>query len=293
MLKSMTGFGLAKAANNSISVTVEIRTLNSKTMDLSLRLPKSLSDRELEYRNFLTQALERGKVNVSVDIQHNGEVKPRITLNKSIIKAYCDQLKSVAHDNSLPDTDVLRLAMQLPEAYTHEVAPDENAAQDSELVWETFKLAVRDCDEFRSKEGQELAGNLLDYTRRIVERLAAVEQHDPARLLAIRTRIRERVAEMVSDEHFDSNRFEQELIYYIEKLDISEEKVRLKLHLEHFLEVLQNAESPGKKLNFISQEIGREINTVGSKANDATIQRHVIDMKEELEKIKEQSLNIL
>lgn len=289
----MTGFGLAKATNSNISVTVEIRTLNSKTMDLSLRLPKSFSDRELEIRNFLVQTLERGKLNVNVDIQHNGEVRPRVALNKPVIRAYCNQLRSVAIENALPDTDILRLAMQLPEAYTHETTDDENAAQDSHLVWETFKQAVRECDEFRSREGQELAGNLLDYTRRIVERLATVEQHDPARLQAIRTRIRERIAEVVSDEHFDQNRFEQELIYYIEKLDISEEKVRLKLHLEHFLEVLQTADSPGKKLNFISQEIGREINTIGSKANDATIQRHVIDMKEELEKIKEQALNIL
>ncbi|MDJ1468497.1 YicC/YloC family endoribonuclease [Cytophagaceae bacterium DM2B3-1] len=293
MLKSMTGFGLARAANTNISVSVEIRSLNSKTLDVNLRLPKNFSDKELEIRNLLNQILERGKLNVSIDIQVIGEVKPRVTVNTPLVRAYCQQLREAAIAAAVPEDDIFRLAMQLPDAYIYDTAPDENAAKDWALIQETFKQAALACDEFRIKEGNELSGKLTEYIHKISTNLNAVSTHDPERLQNIRTRIRERIAEVVSDEHFDPNRFEQELIYYIEKLDISEEKVRLKLHLDHFLEVLAKDDTPGKKLNFISQEIGREINTIGSKANDAVIQRFVVEMKDELEKIKEQSLNIL
>ncbi|MDJ1480565.1 YicC/YloC family endoribonuclease [Cytophagaceae bacterium YF14B1] len=293
MLKSMTGFGLARAANTNISVSVEIRSLNSKTLDVNLRLPKNFSDKELEIRNLLNQILERGKLNVSIDIQVIGEVKPRVTVNTPLVRAYCQQLRETAIAAAVPEDDIFRLAMQLPDAYIYDTAPDENAAKDWALIQETFKQAALACDEFRIKEGNELSGKLTEYIHKIGTNLNAIATHDPERLQNIRTRIRERIAEVVSDEHFDPNRFEQELIYYIEKLDISEEKVRLKLHLDHFMEVLAKDETPGKKLNFISQEIGREINTIGSKANDAVIQRFVVEMKDELEKIKEQSLNIL
>lgn len=289
----MTGFGLARAANTNISVSVEIRSLNSKTLDVNLRLPKNFSDKELEIRNLLNQILERGKLNVSIDIQVIGEVKPRVTVNTPLVRAYCQQLRDAAVAAAVPEDDIFRLAMQLPDAYIYDTAPDENAAKDWALIQETFKQAALACDEFRIKEGNELSGKLTEYIHKISTNLNAISTHDPERLQNIRTRIRERIAEVVNDEHFDPNRFEQELIYYIEKLDISEEKVRLKLHLDHFLEVLAKDETPGKKLNFISQEIGREINTIGSKANDAVIQRFVVEMKDELEKIKEQSLNIL
>jgi uncharacterized protein (TIGR00255 family) len=293
MLKSMTGFGMAKAANANISVSVEIRSLNSKSLDVNLRLPKNFSDKELEIRNLLNQILERGKLNVSIDVQVIGEVKPRVTVNIPLVKAYCQQLRQAALEANAPEDDIFRMAMQLPDAYVYDTAPDENAAKDWTLILETFKQAAQACDEFRIKEGGELSGKLTEYVRKIGTNLDAIAAHDPERLQNIRTRIRERVAEITTDENFDANRFEQEMIYYIEKLDISEEKVRLKLHLDHFVEVLANDETPGKKLNFISQEIGREINTIGSKANDAIIQRFVVEMKDELEKIKEQSLNIL
>ncbi len=289
----MTGFGLAKASNENISVTVEVRSLNSKSLDINIRLPKNFSDKELEVRNLLGQMLERGKLNVAIDVQLIGEVKPRVSINKPLVQAYCKQLREVAQENQIPENDILRLAMQLPDAYLYDTAPDENAAKDWALILETFKQASMACHEFRIKEGSELVRQLHGCIQIIDEKLVEVTTHDPERLQAIRARIRERVAEIVTDEHFDSNRFEQELIYYIEKLDITEEKVRLRLHLEHFMQVLTHDNAPGKKLNFISQEIGREINTIGSKANDALIQRHVIDMKDELEKIKEQSLNIL
>jgi uncharacterized protein (TIGR00255 family) len=207
--------------------------------------------------------------------------------------AYYQQLQEVANELGADQGDLLRLALQLPEAYLTESSSDETSAQEWIFIRAVIEDALRTCDEFRAKEGQELAVNLTAYVTRIGKMLTEIESHDPERIQKIRERITTHLQEVVANENFDRNRFEQEMIYYIEKLDISEEKVRLRLHLDHFMEVLRGQEAPGKKLNFISQEIGREINTIGSKANDAVIQRFVIDMKEELEKIKEQSLNIL
>ncbi len=293
MIKSMTGFGASRASNDMIAVTVEIRTLNSKTLDASFRLPRQYSDKELELRSLLTQTLERGKINLSIDVQQTGEVKPKVTVNQPMVKAYYQQLKEVAETVGADQGDLLRLALQLPEAYLTETGSDESLNQEWTFIKTAIEEALRACDTFRIKEGQELAVNLAGYVTRIGKMLKEIEAHDPDRVQKIRERITGHLQEVTKDENFDRNRFEQEMIYYIEKLDISEEKVRLRLHLDHFMEVLHGDDSPGKKLNFIAQEIGREINTIGSKANDATVQRFVIDMKEELEKIKEQSMNIL
>jgi uncharacterized protein (TIGR00255 family) len=289
----MTGFGAAKASNDTLAVTVEIRTLNSKSLDASFRLPRQYSDKEVELRSLLTQTLERGKINLSIEVQSLGELKPKVAVNQTMVKAYYQQLQQVAIELGADQGDLLRLALQLPEAYLTESSSDETSAQEWVFIRGVIEEALRTCDEFRAKEGQELAINLNAYITRIEKMLGEIESHDPERIQKIRERISSHLQEVVTNENFDRNRFEQEMIYYIEKLDISEEKVRLRLHLDHFMEVLQGQEAPGKKLNFISQEIGREINTIGSKANDAIIQRFVIDMKEELEKIKEQSLNIL
>ncbi len=293
MIKSMTGFGAAKASNDTLAVTVEIRTLNSKSLDASFRLPRQYSDKEVELRSLLTQTLDRGKINLSIEVQSLGELKPKVAVNRAMVKAYYQQLQEVALELGAGQGDLLRLALQLPEAYLTESSSDETSAQEWVFIRSVIEEALRTCDEFRTKEGQELAVNLSAYTTRIGKMLKEIESHDPERIQKIRERISSHLQEVVTNENFDRNRFEQEMIYYIEKLDISEEKVRLRLHLDHFMEVLHGQEAPGKKLNFISQEIGREINTIGSKANDAIIQRFVIDMKEELEKIKEQSLNIL
>lgn len=293
MIKSMTGFGAAKASSDTLAVTVEIRTLNSKSLDASFRLPRQYSDKELELRSLLTQTLERGKINLSIELQQVGEVKPKVSVNGPLVKAYYQQLKQVADDLGADTGDLLRLALQLPEAYLSETGTDETTAQEWTFIRSVIEEALRACADFRAKEGQELAVNLSAYVTKIGKNLKEIETHDPERVLKIRERITNHLHEVVSNENFDRNRFEQEMIYYIEKLDISEEKVRLRLHLDHFMEVLHGEEAPGKKLNFIAQEIGREINTIGSKANDAVIQRYVIEMKEELEKIKEQSLNIL
>ncbi|MBC7921167.1 MAG: YicC family protein [Ferruginibacter sp.] len=296
MIKSMTGFGTATVENAGFSVTVEVKSLNAKVLDASFRLPRNLSDKEIELRNLLTQSLERGKVNLSVDVQRTGEVKPRVSVNRALVSAYYRDLVATAAELGTSPNDCFRLALQMPEAYSFE-SNGEEARQAAAEEWEHTRTAtegaLRECNHFREQEGNALEIKFYEYADRIQTLLGRVADRDPHRIAAVRERLRKHVADLVTEEQFDRNRFEQELIYYIEKYDISEEKVRLITHLDYFREILRAPDANGKKLNFIAQEIGREINTIGSKANDAEIQRCVIEMKEELEKIKEQSLNIL
>jgi uncharacterized protein (TIGR00255 family) len=292
MIKSMTGFGTARRANERLEAVVEVKSLNSKSLDTNFRLPRSFSDKELEVRNILNQVLERGKINVNIELQSIGEKKNKLNINRPLAKTYFEELQSLAAEVGASQQDIFRLVLQMPDIYNQEDNTEEKE-QDWQIIKQALQEAAQACNEFRVTEGKELASNLTSYIDKIRGLLEQVAVHDPQRMDNIRNRITSHIGEVTADEHFDKNRFEQEMIYYIEKLDISEEKVRLRVHLDYFTEVLTKEESPGKKLNFISQEIGREINTIGSKANDAQIQRYVIDMKEELEKIKEQSLNIL
>lgn len=297
MIKSMTGFGTATVEREGFSVTVDVKSLNSKFLDVNFRLPKNISDKEIEIRNLLTQSLERGKVNLSIDMQRTGEVKPKVFINRPLVEAYYRDLQETALVLGVGSKeDLFKLALQMPEAYVSE-AHTEAARAEALLEWDCTKEAVEKallaCNQFRLQEGNALELKFRQYVERLRSLLQHVEMRDPMRVLAVRDRLQKQVKELIADEHFDRNRFEQELIYYIEKLEISEEKVRLLNHLNYFLEVMDAPDGNGKKLNFIAQEIGREINTIGSKANDADIQRYVIEMKEELEKIKEQSLNIL
>ncbi len=297
MIKSMTGFGAATVEKENVTVTVEVKSLNSKFLDVNFRLPKNFSDKEIELRNLLTQSLERGKVNLSIDVQRNGEVKSKVTINRELVGAYYRDLQETALAMGA-DTmhDLFRLALLMPDAYTSEASTEETrleAQREWDLTRAATEKALEECNRFREQEGKTLGQKFLEYTERIGGLLQRIAEQDPQRVKTVRERLQKHVTDLMTDEQFDRNRFEQELIYYIEKYDISEEKVRLKTHLDYFLEVLQAPDANGKKLNFIAQEIGREINTIGSKANDAVIQRYVIEMKEELEKIKEQSLNIL
>jgi len=288
----MTGFGTAVAEFNNLSITVEIKSLNSKFLDLNMRLSKEYSDREIEIRNLFSNTLERGKVSLQVDVQVNGEVKPKLSINKELVKLYYQDLVDTAKSVGAPTDDLFRMALGMPKAMD---ADSENADNSEEWVkiLKVLNEAIRKCDEFRIDEGKKLEEKFVEYIETIRGLLAKVEEQDPKRTQNVRDKIRNHITEHLSDTKFDEDRFEQELIYYIEKLDISEEKVRLKTHLDYFIETLRLPDSNGKKIGFIAQEIGREINTIGSKANDATIQRYVVQMKEELEKIKEQSLNIL
>ena len=292
MIKSMTGYGSHTAENDKISVTVEIKSLNSKFLDLNLRLSKEYSDKELDIRNLLNNTIERGKVGLSIDVQSKGGVKPKVFINRELVAFYYNDLKETAAALGATDTDLLKFALQMPKAMESDAENTDNT-EDWLLIQKVLNEAIVKCTEFRKDEGKTLSIKFKEYIQTIGECLDKVETFDPQRIEAIRTRIRLHFDEYSKSEQLDNSRFEQELIFYIEKLDISEEKVRLRSHLNYFLEAMDVQESSGKKLGFIAQEIGREINTIGSKANDANIQRFVVQMKEELEKIKEQTLNIL
>jgi uncharacterized protein (TIGR00255 family) len=295
MLKSMTGFGTATLETSEGRVTVEIKTLNSKFLDVYCRIPKAFTNYELEVRNYLTQQLERGKVECTVTVQEGGVGQGASSLNRAQAKAYFEDLKQAAKELGVAsdDTQLFQLVLQLPNVFQTEAVDETQQTQTMTVVREALRQAAERCDLFRQQEGAATAGKLRSYTETIGALLVQVEEQDLQRLPMIRARLQKSVKELISDEGFDRNRFEQELIYYAEKLDISEEKMRLQHHLTFFLDSLISPDSNGKKLNFIAQEIGREINTIGSKANDAVMQRLVVQMKDELEKIKEQTLNIL
>lgn len=288
----MTGYGSAQYENDKSTLSVEFRTLNSKFLDLQLKIPKEFSDRELEIRTIITDALKRGKVVMTIDAQPKGSHQKKLSFDRSLFKSYYEDLTTLADEvGDKGKAGLFKLALDMPEVVVGGESEDEL------ISWDELKIqlnsALSKCLDFRTQEGETLRGKLETYIASISEQLQSIEAIDPARIERIKSRIKGNLNEFVGSENIDQNRFEQELIYYIEKLDISEEKVRLKNHLEYFTEVITKEELPGKKLAFVSQEIGREINTIGSKANDATIQRHVVVMKEELEKIKEQLLNIV
>ena len=295
MLKSMTGYGTSTIETESLSVTVEIKTLNSKFLDIYCRIPRSYSEREIEIRNLLTQSLERGKVELTLSSQPVGKTVASTSVNKPLVKAYFTDLLDTARDLGFEAnrTELLRLALQLPNAYHAETVDEQTKGQDWDLIREAVSDAIEKCNVFREQEGKMTGDKLSEYIQTISSLLVEVLEQDKLRIPAVRERLEKQVRDLLSDDNFDPNRFEQELIYYIEKFDISEEKIRLQNHLSYFIETLNTPDSNGKKLNFISQEIGREINTIGSKANDASIQRLVVRMKDELEKIKEQTLNII
>ncbi|WP_093830927.1 YicC/YloC family endoribonuclease [Spirosoma endophyticum] len=295
MLKSMTGFGNATVEAAGLSVTAEIKTLNSKFLDIYCRLPRQFSDKEIELRALLTQRLERGKVELSLNLARTNAIRPGVTINRPLVMGYVSDIKETANTMlmSIPDSDVLQMALQQPNAYLTESADPTADVSDWVTVQQAVQEALRRCDEFRRQDGAVLESKFQEYIQIITDRLADIEEQDVRRIPAVRDRMRNSVKELLDNESFDHNRFEQELMYYVEKFDISEEKVRLKNHLSYFLEVLATEEANGKKLNFISQEIGREINTIGSKANDSSIQRFVVQMKDELEKIKEQTMNVI
>jgi uncharacterized protein (TIGR00255 family) len=292
MIKSMTGFGVAGFENEQMMIQVEVRSLNSKILDLSIRSPRQFSDKESEIRGLALSILDRGKVSVSIEFVPRGNQNLPVSINQDLFKAYFEEFKKLAELVGAPSDDLFKLALQSPNVITS--IPMEREEGDD---WEQTKLvleeALRKCDGFRIDEGASLYSKLGENIAVIRAAFERVKQEEPIRKDRIRQRIRNHFTQWMDENSFDANRFEQELIYYFEKLDITEELVRLETHLDYFMKSLKEENGQGKKLGFISQEIGREINTIGSKANDAEIQKHVILMKDELEKIKEQSLNVL
>lgn len=292
MIKSMTGYGAIQTDNDQHSLTVEVKSLNSKSLDLFTKIGHIFSDKEIEVRNYIAQQLERGKISVVVNYTRKTEAEERVKINRLLVAQYYRDLKETAELLGADSSDLLRLALAMPDAY-EQANPTPAAESEWQAVWEGISQATALCDAFRAKEGKALEEMLKGSIAAIRSQLAAIDAEDPKRMAHIREKIRQQVSELIEKNAFDENRFEQELLFYAEKLDIAEEKVRLKSHLDYFLEVMEEPVSNGKKLNFIAQEMGREINTIGSKANDAALQRLVVVMKEELEKIKEQLNNVL
>ncbi len=291
MIKSMTGYGIAAFDSGSTKYTVEIKSLNSKFLELSLRLPRIFSDKEFQLRNECNKQIERGKVNLSITIEQQAGVVKAAGIDTALLKNYYEQLKAVSNELGEPATNLLQLALGLPEVVKYD---EETLSEDEwKVVEKTFNQAVAEFQKFRSDEGNVLEQDLKYRIDIILKNLKLVEVEEPKRVPVIRERLNSFLLEATNREAIDQNRFEQELIYYIDRLDITEEKIRLKTHCEYFIETLKNADANGKKLGFIAQEIGREVNTLGSKANDANMQKLVVGMKEELEKIKEQLLNVL
>ena len=291
----MTGFGKSQKEAQELQIRVEVKTLNSKFTDIFCRLPKSISAREIEIRNFLTQQLERGKIELSIQIQKNHDGAEVSILPQGQIALYYAELKRVAMELGVtPDEGALYLqALNVPSSISQETK--EESEEEIEALWqviyEAIQEAVAECKEFRAREGKIVEDKFREYIASIASGLQQVSEQDLVRMPGIRERMKKSLLELGLNEDFDKNRFEQEVVYYIEKFDISEEKVRLNTHLGYFIDIL--AEGNGKKLNFMAQEIGREINTIGSKANDSQIQHLVVNMKDELEKIKEQTANVL
>ena len=286
MIQSMTGFGKASLQLPSKKITVEVKSLNSKGFDLNVRMPSVYRELELGLRNEIAVRLERGKVDFSVYVEMTGE-QTSTKINVPIVKAYIEQMRGVVADAD--ETELMKMAVRMPDALKTE--RDEIDENDWSEIKKVIQEALDNIVQFRVDEGKSLEnefqlriGNIRKY---MTEALAL----DPERMQAIKDRLQTAIEEMKVN--VDENRFEQELIFYLEKLDITEEKVRLTTHLDYFLETIKGTEANGRKLGFITQEMGREINTMGSKANHAQMQKLVVMMKDELEKIKEQVLNVL
>jgi len=288
----MTGYGQARFEDEQHAVQVEVKSLNSKFLDVNIRMPRAFNDKEIQVRNMISERLERGKISLTLDFSHKGEAFTKIRINEQLFRDYYTTLKSLSDSIGSKSEDLFRLAIQFPEV-VETLDDDLNREKEWQVIQPVLEQAIALCDEFRMKEGKVLTENLSQYLNTIADLLVKVRELDPLRIERIRSRITGNLKEFVQKEEIDVNRLEQELIYYIEKLDIKEELVRLDSHLNYFSEILDSKTSMGKKMNFLAQEIGREINTIGSKSNDAAMQKVVVNMKEELEKIKEQVLNLI
>jgi len=292
MIKSMTGYGVAGFENEQLVIQVEVRTLNSKMLDLSIRSPRQFADKEAEIRNRAQAILDRGKVSISIDFLVKGNQNLPVQLNEDLFKTYYSTFERLAASVGEKDPDLFKLALQAPQVMVATTL-DREDSEDWGQVSLVLEEALLRCEAFRVDEGASLYVKLKENIDLIRQGWAAIKAEEPNRKEKIQSRIRGHFSQWMDEHAFDANRFEQELIYYFEKIDINEELVRLDTHLDYFMKSMDTEVNQGKKLGFISQEIGREINTIGSKANDAGIQKLVIQMKDELEKIKEQSLNVL
>ncbi len=291
MLISMTGYGRASAEYKGKKIIIDIRTLNSKSIDISIRIPNYYKEKEMELRKLLANELQRGKVDFCMFVEL-GENESSNKFNEELIINYYSQLKTLCENNNIPvGNELINSIIKMPDVTVNEF--EELEENEWVNILEAVNKALLDCNNFRKHEGEILKNDIVGNLNSILNLLAQVPQYENERIDTVKDRLNQSLAEIAVSSNFDENRFEQEIIYYLEKLDINEEKVRLKKHCEYFIETINLEDYAGKKLGFVSQEIGREINTLGSKAHHVEIQKLVIMMKDELEKIKEQLLNAL
>lgn len=288
----MTGYGRASGEAGKRKYTIEIKTLNSKQFDLLSRIPQIYKEKELDIRSLLQNRLERGKIEITITVDESA-AEDNYEINRELVEKYFTEIKSLQEEIGLKDDNqLLSTILKLPEVL--QAIPEKIKEEEWEGLLKIIMEAVDHCDNSRIKEGKILENdfkNRIDFIRKY---LTGIEAFEDQRITRIKTRLRQDLEAYADDKKIDENRFEQEIVYYLDKIDITEEKVRLDNHCNYFLQTLTESHtSNGKKLNFISQEIGREVNTIGSKANDSDIQKLVVQMKDELEKIKEQLFNIL
>ncbi len=291
MIKSMTGYGKAIAETPQKKITIEIKSLNSKQLDLNTKLPWLYKEKEPEIRNIISQKLDRGKIDFSIfcDMLDDDVVT---VINKTAVRNYYNQFKEIAAELNIDlDDQIFTAIMKLPD--TLKTEKPEMPEAEWEIVRNSISESLTMLDLYRLEEGNSIMTDLKKCIGKILSLLETIETFEAGRITKIREKLMLMLEENLGSEKIDKNRFEQEIIFYLEKYDINEEKVRLKTHCDYFNETVNSASPNGKILNFIAQEIGREINTIGSKANDASIQKLVVMMKDELEKIKEQTLNVL
>ena len=290
MTHSMTGFGKAEVTIGHLHVNIEIRSLNSKFLDLTLKIPTVFKEIDSSLRSIIKNELNRGKIELAIHYEKINS-SSKITINKEQLKNYYNQLKEISAElNNQNNEDFMGYALKLPEVIQHQKETVDK--QSNEILLNAVEQACKDLKSFREKEGESLQKELLNYVNSIQDNLAKINPFEKERLPKVKQKLLRSIEELNLKSQIDEKRLEQELIYYAEKLDLTEEKVRLKEHCIHFMETLKEINS-GKKLGFITQEMGREINTIGSKAHHLSIQKIVVEMKDELEKIKEQVLNIL
>ena len=290
-MKSMTGFGKAESVNHQRKFIIEIRTLNSKQADLIIKIPNTYKDRELEIRNELIAQLQRGKIEMYITLENMAD-DVMTQFNETAIINYYRQLVHITAQNNIPlPPDILNSIVRMPDVLIPErQTPDEHEWQ---ILLGGIRQALKQVNYFREQEGLSLMEDISNRIHLIETCIAEIEKYEPQRMELIKKRLRQNLIEYIGENTIDQNRFEQELIYYLEKIDVNEEKVRLRNHCSYFVSTMNEGDGVGKKLGFIAQEMGREINTIGSKANNAEMQQIVVQMKDELEKIKEQLLNIL
>lgn len=292
MVKSMTGFGKTTVESGNKKVVIEIKSLNSKQLDLNLRIPNLYKEKEMEIRSLIKEQLDRGKVDMCIFFD-NAESDKDVSINKAVVMQYFNQMVEISNQLGVqPDKDgLLQTIMRFPD--TLQVKSEELDDEEWTRLRAGIMQALEEINKFRMQEGKALMKDISHRIELIQNLAAEVPQFEGRRVDVIRQKLQEKMNEWTDVKNIDQNRMEQEIIYYLEKLDITEEKVRLANHCKYFMETVEKEEAPGRKIGFIAQEIGREINTMGSKANDHDIQKLVVRMKDELEKIKEQSLNVL